>query len=385
MKNSYKKHSDRPDPKELQPGTGPLTRPEEKMRVRDWVYSVSQGVSNTILAVLGMGLLLAMLGEQLHWPALQMAGIQGQKLLAPALGMAVAVMLRTSTLVTGASMIAATVGSNAIYFTAAPISGASTATGWVASGSHALPAGSAVLTSGQPISAVLAAVVAAVIGKWLTGKTPLDMVLVPLASALVGSVVGLGLATVVTPALNAVSKTLANTMQVNPILGAIIVSVAWFIFLMTPASSAALAIAVQLDPMSAGAALIGTTVAFVAFAAMAPMQNNLGANIAQTIVTPKIQFPNLLKRPILAVGPLLIAAVMSCIAVVVFQFQVPYTIGGLGLNSFIAPLTLTSTPNKLLILIVFGIVLPAILSFIYYRFLQTIGQTKPNDLHLEEV
>lgn len=103
-------------------------------------------------------------------------------------------------------------------------------------------------------------------------------------------------------------------MQVSPIIGAALVSAAWFLFLMTPASSAALAIAVQLDPMSAGAALIGTTVAFVSFTAMSYRQNSIGANIAQTLVTPKIQFSNLLKNPLLAGGPLAVAAICAVFA-----------------------------------------------------------------------
>ncbi|MBM7543580.1 PTS transporter subunit IIC [Periweissella beninensis] len=354
----------------------------KKVSVKEWVYLVSQGVSNTILVVLGMGLLLNMLGTTFHWPALAQAGTLAQRLLAPALGMSIATMLKTTTLVTGATMIASTVGANAVYFTTSTANNAFTATGWVSTQA----AGSAILTVGQPVSAVLAGVLAALIGKWLTGKTPLDMVLVPFAVSLLGSVAGLGLAAITTPALNAVSETLAKTMTVNPVLGSAVVAATWFIFLMTPASSAALAIAVQLDPMSAGAALIATTVGFVAFTAMSFRQNNLGANIAQTLVTPKVQFPNLLKRPILALGPVLIAMLMAVVAVVGFDFKVPFAIAGLGLNSLIAPLWLWSNnAHSFMLLVVFGIILPVVLSFFYYQLLKLGGKTMEKDLYLEEI
>jgi uncharacterized membrane protein len=359
-----------------------VTAQTEHKTVKEYVYLVSQGVSNTILAVLGMGLLLNTFGTALHWQALTEVGLLAQRLLAPALGMAIASMLGTTTLVTGATMIASTVGANSIYFTSSALAHTTTATGWVAP----QLAGAPIMTAGQPVSAVLAGLFAALLGKWLTGKTPLDMVLVPLAVSFAGSVVGLGLAAVTTPALNWVSEQLAATMQVNPVLGAMVVSVAWFFFLMTPASSAALAIAVQLDPMSAGAALVGTTVGFVAFTAMSFNQNNLGANIAQTLVTPKVQFANLLKRPVLAVGPALVAMVMAAVAVVGFHFEVPFAIAGLGLNSLIAPLwLLANNVNGLLILGVFGVALPAVLSFVYYRFLKTVGQTRQYDLRLQEL
>ncbi|WP_419182008.1 PTS sugar transporter subunit IIC [Lacticaseibacillus pabuli] len=352
------------------------------MKFGDWVSLVSQGIGNTILVILGMGLLLNMLGTTFHWEALAQVGTMAQKLLAPALGVTIAMMLRCTTLVTGATMIAATVGSNAVFFSAAPIAHAATATGW----QGAQTAGSVILTSGQPVSAVLAGVFAAVLGKWLTGRTPLDMVLVPFAVSFLGSLVGLAMASVTTPALNWVSERLAATMQVSPVIGAALVSAAWFLFLMTPASSAALAVAVQLDPMSAGAALIGTTVAFVAFTAMSYNQNTIGANIAQTLVTPKIQFSNLLKNPLLAAGPLVVAAGCAVVAVVFFNFKVPYAIAGLGLNSLIAPLWLApNNPKGLVVLVIFGVVVPVVLSWIFYRSLKLTGRAQTNDLKIDEL
>jgi uncharacterized membrane protein len=94
------------------------------------------------------------------------------------------------------------------------------------------------------------------------------MMLVPLTATLIGGVSGLGLAAVTTPLLLNVSAFIAKTMQINPLVGSISVSLVWALFLMTPASSAALAIALTLDPISSAAALIGTTSQFVAFTAM---------------------------------------------------------------------------------------------------------------------
>ncbi len=113
------------------------------------------------------------------------------------------------------------------------------------------------------------------------------MVLVPFGALAVGIGFGLVVAAVVTPALLAVSAYIAHSMQVSPVLGSMVISVVWALFLMTPASSAALAVALMLDPISSAAALIGTTAQFVGFTAMSFRQNNLGANIAQGLVTPK--------------------------------------------------------------------------------------------------
>ncbi|QAS69158.1 PTS sugar transporter subunit IIC [Oenococcus sicerae] len=390
MSAAAKFKTDRAQPEELRPGSGPLTRPEKKMKMSDWVYTVSQGVSNAILVILGISILLNTAGNLLHWVPLQMIGILGQHLLAPAIGAGIAIQMRSTTLTTFSAMIAATVGANSIYFTETALKATTTATGWVAP----QLAGATITTVGQPVSAVIGGLTAVLVGKWMTGKTPLDMFIVPFCATLVGAIVGLGAATVTTPFLTSVSEALANTMKVNPVLGSAIVSFAWFWFLMTPASSAALAVAVGLDPMSAGAALIGCCAAFAGFTAMSFNQNNPGANIAQGLVTPKIQFPNVIKSPLTALGPMVAAMVMSSLAVTVAGFKVPSALGGLGFSSLTAPLNVLSMSKDsgfsygwggLGIMIVFGLVGPAVISWAWYRFLKSVGKTRTNDLHLDVV
>ncbi|MHA5212993.1 PTS transporter subunit IIC [Oenococcus oeni] len=382
--------NDRPQTEELRPGSGPLTRPEKKMKISDWVYTVSQGISNAVLVILGISILLNTAGNLLHWAPLQMVGILGQHLLAPAIGAGIAIQLRSTTLTTFSAMIAATVGANSIYFTEAVIKATKTATGWVAP----QLSGATIVTVGQPVSAVIAGLAAALVGMWLTGKTPLDMFIVPFCATLVGSLVGLAAASVTTPFLNWVSENLANTMKVNPVLGAVVVSFAWFWFLMTPASSAALAVAVNLDPISAGAALIGCCAAFSGYTAMSFNQNDPGANIAQGLITPKAQFPNIIKSPLTAIGPMVSAMLMASLAVTVGGFKVPATLGGLGFSSLTAPLNILSMSansgfsnglSGLATMLIFGLVGPVAISWLWYKLLKSVGKTRENDLHLDVV
>ncbi|MCI2018128.1 MAG: PTS sugar transporter subunit IIC [Lentilactobacillus buchneri] len=353
-----------------------VDKPANKLTVKDYVYLVSAGVSNAVLVMLGIGLLTQSIANFVHWPQLHQVGAIAQWLLAPAFGAAVASQLKTNTLVLFSSMISATVGANAVYFIANGVH-AATATG----NQMFQAAQTGIFTTGQPISAV-----AALVGKYLTGKTPLDMMLVPLVATLVGSIVGLGLASVTTPALNWLSAFIAESMKVNPLLGSMCVSLAWSIFLMTPASSAALAVAVMLDPLSAGAALIGTTAQFVGFTVISWRQNDIGANIAQGVITPKVQFPNLLANPRLALPSMIAAVVAAPIATLFFGFKVPFTLGGLGLNSLIAPITLASTSMPMLVAyLVMGVVVPAIISIVIYRVLLGLKWVKDEQLHLEIV
>lgn len=154
---------------------------------------------------------------------------------------------------------------------------------------------------------------------------------------------------------------------------------------MTPASSAALAIALQLDPVSSAAALIGCTVQFVGFTAMSRRENDLGGFLAQAIVTPKVQFPNLIKNPRLVIPPFVAAIVCAPIATLVFDLQVPYELGGMGLSSLIAPISILTNQglNVFLIYVAIGMVLPIIITLVLHQALKTFGWTKIGDLHMK--
>lgn len=349
--------------------------------VKDYVYRVSAAVANAILVTLGVGLMFQTIAKFINWQPLYDAGTIGTVLLAPALGVAVASQMGVNTLVIFSSMISATIGANAVHFTAKAVSGTS-----AVGGTLLQAAGSPSFSTGQPVSAVAAAIIATLVGKYLTGRTPLDMVLVPFAATTVGTISGLGLAAVTTPLLLAVSRFIEQSMQVNPVLGAICVSLAWALFLMSPASSAALSIALTLDPLSSAAALIGTTSQFVAFTAMSFRQNNLGANIAQSLVTPKIQFPNIVLNPYLLVPSLISAAVSAPVAVVMFHFRSTYTLGGLGLNSLIAPLAYAAQGVGPFAIYMFtGVVMPACISVFVYMLMKKANLIGENQLKLQVI
>lgn len=347
------------------------TMKEENMRFIDYVYRVSAGVANAVLVMLGIGLLIETIGGFLNWPAFIGIGTIAKSLLAPAFGVAIAYQLKGNTLVVFSSMIAATVGGAAVHF----VEGANAATGGVG----------LVFVSGQPISAVLAGIIATLVGLWLTGKTILDMVFIPFVAVVVGGVAGLGLAAVTTPLLVDLSGFMAQSITVSPLFGSSVIALVWSILLMTPASSAALAIALQLDPVSSAAALIGCTAQFVGFTVMSFRQNDLGGNLAQGLITPKVQFPNLIKHPQLVAGPFLASIICAPIATTVFHFKTSYELAGLGLNLLIAPIAIWGKQgnNDFFVYLLMGIVLPAIITFIVHQVMLKLKWVNRKDLKME--
>lgn len=358
---------------------------EAKASMRELVYNTSAAVSNAILVTLGMGLLLQTIAGFINWAPMVQMGAITKVMLPAAFGAAVASQMKTNTMVMFSAMAASTVGANAVFFSAAAVQGV-TATGYA--GSQA--AGSAIITTGQPISAVLAAVIAVVFGKWLSGKTPLDMVIVPAATTIVGTVSGYYLAMITTPALVAVGQFIAASVAVSPIIGTAVVAMVFGALTMTPASAAALAVAIGAtgvtSPEAAGAILIGTTAVFVGFPAMSFHENKIGATIAQGIVTPKIQFPNLTENPALILPPMVGAAIAAPIATMVFHVTAPFAMAGIGFNSFIVPLALAgSNPIAFVAYMVIGVAIPMVVSFVGYRLMRKMGWAKPNQLHLEMI
>ena len=358
---------------------------EAKASMRELVYNTSAAVSNAILVTLGMGLLLQTIAGFINWAPMVQMGAITKIMLPAAFGAAVASQMKTNTMVMFSAMAASTVGANAVFFSSSAVQGV-TATGYA--GSQA--AGSAIITTGQPISAVLAAVIAVVFGKWLSGKTPLDMVIVPAATTIVGTVSGYYLAMITTPALVAVGQFIATSVAISPIIGTAVVAMVFGALTMTPASAAALAVAIGAtgvtSPEAAGAILIGTTAVFVGFPAMSFHENKIGATIAQGIVTPKIQFPNLTENPALIIPPMIGAAIAAPIATMVFHVTAPFAMAGIGFNSFIVPLALAgSNPIAFAAYMVIGVAIPVVVSFVGYRLMRKMGWAKPNQLHLEMI
>lgn len=357
----------------------------DKESIRDTVYKVSAAVSNAILVTLGMGLLLQTIAGFIHWAPMVQMGAITKVMLPAAFGAAIASQMKTNTMVMFSAMAASAVGANAVFFTDKAVQGV-TATGYAG----AQAAGSAIITTGQPISAVLAGLIAVLFGKWLSGKTPLDMVIVPAATTIVGTVAGYYLAAVTTPILVAIGAFIASSVAVNPIIGTAVVAMAFGALTMTPASAAALAVAIGAtgvtSPEAAGAILIGTTAVFVGFPAMSFHENKIGATIAQGIVTPKIQFPNLTENPALIIPPMIGAAIAAPIATMVFHVTAPFAMAGIGFNSFIVPLALAgSNPVAFAAYMGVGVAVPVVVSFIGYRIMRKIGWAKPQQLHLEMI
>jgi uncharacterized protein len=327
------------------------------------VFKASTGIAQGIFVTLGIGLLIKNIGTSLGMDALVQIGTIATSLMAPAVGAGVALMLGANALVIFSAMIAAAVGAGALTITEAGV----------------------LIKAGEPIGALLTATIATFVGKRISGKTPLDMMVIPLGTILVAGFAGLWLSTVIAPILTTVGGVIKASTAGNPLLSSIILAMVWGLFLISPASSVALAMALDLSGIAGGAALAGCAAHFIGFSIISWKENQLGGILAQGVCTPKVQLPNITKNPYILVPTLIASAIVGPISALIFKIEAGKEIAGMGLSSFVAPLQLLTSYDLGFILpamLVTYIIVPATISYGIYILLKKTGKIKENDLRL---
>lgn len=327
------------------------------------IFKASTGIAQGIFVTLGIGLLIKNIGSNFGIDALVQIGTIATSLMAPAVGAGVALMLGANALVIFSAMIAAAVGAGALTMTEAGV----------------------LIKAGEPIGALLTATIATYVGKRISGKTPLDMMVIPLGTILIAGFAGLWLSTVIAPILTTVGGVIKTSTAGSPLLSSIILAMVWGLFLISPASSVALAMALDLSGIAGGAALAGCAAHFIGFSIISWKENQLGGILAQGVCTPKVQLPNITKNPYILLPTLIASAIVGPISALIFKIEAGKEIAGMGLSSFVAPLQLLTSYDLEFILpamLITYILVPATISYGIYYLLKKFGKIKENDLRL---
>lgn len=308
-------------------------------------YRASQGIACAVLVCLGVGLLLQTIGSILNAQWLQIIGFAAKNLFIPALGLAIAMVFRANSIVVLCAGATALIGGGGIFLS---------------------NQGLFSIKGGEPIGAIVATLVTIWLGKRIAGKTSFDMILTPMLALLAGGVVGLCSSYIISPILLLVSDSAQIMIVKSPVISTAIISLIFAFLILSPASSAALAIAFALDPVASAAALIGCSVQFTAFAFLGLKENSWGAFLGQLICTPKLQTPNIIKKPRIMLIPLFLSTTMAPVGILLFEIVSSNEVAGLGLCAFVAPLYMLSNQGiEMFFQFLFiSVVVPAILSLL---------------------
>ena len=245
---------------------------------------------------------------------------------------------------------------------------------------------------GEPLGAFIAAYVAIEIGTLIAGKTKVDIILTPLCCILAGAAAGF----FVGPYISTAMTWLGNLVNINvekyPFFGGIAISVLMGIILTLPISSAAIGVSMGITGLAAGAATIGCCCNMVGFAVISYRENKLGGLIAQGVGTSMLQVPNLMKKPILWLPPVITSAVLgpvsSCLLKMVSN-PVGSGMGSAGLvGQFMAYESMVANGDftpvvALLEILLMHFVLPAIIALAIAEGMRKLNLIKQGDLKLE--
>lgn len=225
--------------------------------------------------------------------------------------------------------------------------------------------------SAGPVGAILAVIVAAELAQKVSGKTSLDIILVPATALISGTIVALLVGPPVASFMMGLGAFINRMTLLEPFGMGITISVIMAIVILSPISSAALAIMLGLTGLSAGAATIGCACSMVGFAVASFRENRWGGLLTMGVGTSKLQLANSLKHPVIVVPTLVTAAICGPIGTVWFGIEnIPYG-AGMGTSGFVGPLTTWATmeqttgPAELLLkIILIYFVFPAVIAIV---------------------
>ncbi len=244
---------------------------------------------------------------------------------------------------------------------------------------------------GEPLGAFIAVMVAVSVGRLVSGKTKLDILVTPFVTIASGGVVGL----LVGPPISAFMVRLGEIVnwgtEQAPIVMGIVVSVIMGMILTLPISSAALGVMLNLSGLAAGAATIGCSAQMIGFAVASFRENKWGGFFAQGIGTSMLQVPNIMRRPLIWIPATLTSAILGPIGTTLLGMTNNAVGSGMGTSGLVGQImtyqTMTAAGQDgikvLLLILIMHVLLPAALSLLFSEIMRKYGWIKKGDLKLD--
>ncbi len=244
---------------------------------------------------------------------------------------------------------------------------------------------------GEPLGAFLAAYVGIEVGRLVSGKTKVDILVTPIVTIGIGSAVGLVLGPPISKFMTALGEMINWGTEQQPLLMGIIVSVLMGMILTLPISSAALGVILNLSGLAAGAATIGCCCNMVGFAVASYRENKFGGLIAQGVGTSMLQMPNIMKKPIIWLPAIISSAILGPIGTVVLHMENNAIGSGMGTSGLVGQITTWETmtaagvaPMVVLVkMLLIQVILPAAISLIVSEIMRKKKWIQSGDMKLE--
>ena len=337
---------------------------KSKNGVQDYVVKVLNGMALGLFSSLLIGLIIKQMGTLLNIELLILFGTIAQKLMGPAIGAGVAYSVGAPPLGIFASVVAGAIGAGSIT-----MDGAAT-----------------IINIGEPVGAFVAALVGAEFSKLISGKTKVDIVLLPLSTILVGGLTGYYIAPYMSKFMNLIGGLINQATYLHPIPMGIIVSVCMGMILTLPISSAAVAISLGLSGLAAGASTVGCAANMIGFAVASYKENGFGGLLAQGLGTSMLQVPNIVKNPLIWLPAIIASAILGPIATYLLKMEGNMVGAGMGTSGLVGQFatidTMGSTPGVFILILLMHFVFPGLIAYGVSEWMRKKGFIKTGDMKL---
>ncbi len=327
---------------------------------RDIEFSMKRyGVDALNFMALGLfsslivGLILKTIGTWADLPWLVAVGTQAQGVMGAAIGVGVAYALKAPPLVLLASVATGTAGA----------------------------------ALGGPVGCFIAAAVGAECGKLVSKTTPVDIIATPAVTLMAGVAVAQFIGPAIAAMMTEIGALIMWAVELQPLLMGMVVAVLMGIILTLPISSAAIAIALSLSGLAAGAATVGCCAQMVGFAVMSFKENRWAGLLSQGLGTSMLQMPNIVKNPKIWIPPIVASAVLGPVATLGFKMSNIPSGAGMGTSGLVGQVgTINAMGNAPSVWLAIGLlhfVLPALITLAVAMLLRKKGWIKEGDLKLD--
>ena len=300
-----------------------------------------------------VGLILKTIGAWADLPWLVAVGTQAQGVMGAAIGVGVAYALKAPPLVLLASVATGTAGA----------------------------------ALGGPVGCFIAAAVGAECGKLVSKTTPVDIIATPAVTLMAGVAVAQFIGPAIAAMMTEIGALIMWAVELQPLLMGMVVAVLMGIILTLPISSAAIAIALSLSGLAAGAATVGCCAQMVGFAVMSFKENRWAGLLSQGLGTSMLQMPNIVKNPKIWIPPIVASAVLGPVATLGFKMSNIPSGAGMGTSGLVGQVgTINAMGNAPSVWLAIGLlhfVLPALITLAVAMLLRKKGWIKEGDLKLD--
>lgn len=178
-------------------------------------------------------------------------------------------------------------------------------------------------------------------------------------------------------------------LTLQPFLLTILLAMVFSILIISPITTVGIAVAISLSGIGAGAGNLGVTAAGFGLAIMGWSVNDTGTSLAHFIGSPKMQMPNVIKKPLIMV-PILCSAAATGLLAAIFNIQGTPMSAGFGFSGLVGPINYLNLADggwtilNILIAIIAFILAPIGFGLLFkYIFMKVVPIVTPEDYKLD--